>query len=180
MDSVEAFLRQWSVRCFYHFTDTRNLSSIARHGLLSWAELTRRGIAVPAPGGNDWSRDADALAGMDRYVHLCLAPNHPMEYIARVQDKRIQESRFLRIAPEVLYTAGAAFTAGVSNRRGVDRVEIAQASREMKHLDAIYCARQEGWWQDRAFLERLRAAEKYELLIPDHIPVKQILDFRNG
>jgi hypothetical protein len=89
------FLQRFGITSFYHFTDTRNLPSIKAHGgLLPWSQI--RGNVV-APGGNDWSHDADAIKGQDNYVHLCFLPEHPMEFVAR-KDGRIQESRFLRSA----------------------------------------------------------------------------------
>jgi hypothetical protein len=64
----------------YHFTDRRNLDLIRQHGgLHPMADLGKRGVKVPAPGGNEWSRDADGLKGMERYVHLCFRSHHPME-----------------------------------------------------------------------------------------------------
>jgi hypothetical protein len=56
----------WS---FYHFTDARNLSSIRQYGILSMREIRQRGLIV-APGGNNWSIEADQRSGMDAYVHL--------------------------------------------------------------------------------------------------------------
>src|SRR5260370_4560046 len=66
----------------YHFTDRQNLPLIQKlGGLYPPSQLEARGIQIPAPGGNQWSRDADKMSGMDRYVHLCFRPNHPMEYL---------------------------------------------------------------------------------------------------
>src|SRR5205809_5283998 len=68
----------------YHFTDRRNLPLIRDlGGLYPLAELVRKGVDVPAPGGNEWSRDADGMRGMDQYVHLCFRSTHPMAFIAR-------------------------------------------------------------------------------------------------
>ncbi|MBA3243069.1 MAG: DUF4433 domain-containing protein [Acidobacteria bacterium] len=61
---------------FYHFTDTRNLASIAKYGLLSLRQLSDRGIKVAAPGGNEWSHDADRHKGLDDHVHLCFMDEH--------------------------------------------------------------------------------------------------------
>ena len=77
----------------YHFTDRRNLDSIrAQGGLYPLSDLVNRGVNIAAPGGNQWSRDADEPKGMGRYVHLCFRSNHPMEYQAR-QDGRIEEEK---------------------------------------------------------------------------------------
>jgi RNA:NAD 2'-phosphotransferase (TPT1/KptA family) len=102
--------------CFYHFTDTRNLPSIRNHGLLSTRKLEELGIEIAAPGGNDWSRDADRMKGMDAFVHLCLMRNHGMEHGAR-HDGRIKESIFLQIEPQVLRLPGVKVTLDVANNR---------------------------------------------------------------
>ncbi len=57
-------------RTLYHFTDRRNLDLVREHGLLSKAELARRGLNSLAPGGNEWSIDADAAKGLTNYVNL--------------------------------------------------------------------------------------------------------------
>lgn len=98
----------------YHFTDRRNLRLIRKHGgLYPMSKLKKKGIAVPAPGGNQWSQDADGLKGMADYVHLCFRPNHPMEFRARA-DGRTEDSIFLEIHPDVMYWKGVRFTSDVS------------------------------------------------------------------
>jgi len=68
--TADEFIKQFGVKCLFHFTDLRNLSSIAEQGLLRLAELRRRSVCVVAPGGNPWSHDADTRLGLDKYVHL--------------------------------------------------------------------------------------------------------------
>jgi len=102
-----------------------------------------------------------------------------MEYRA-VQDKRIERSCFLRIAPDVLHSIGAVFTADISNKSGVDTIEVPMASKDLGDLDTIYGDKPDRWWKNEEFLTRLRRAEKYELLVPNHIPAQQILNFRDG
>ncbi|WP_064697204.1 DarT ssDNA thymidine ADP-ribosyltransferase family protein [Rhizobium aegyptiacum] len=154
----------------YHFTDRRNLQLIRDNGgLYPLAELDRRGVKVPAPGGNDWSRDADAAKGMGNYVHLCFRNNHPMEHVAR-QEGRITDTIFLRISPSVLQFEGVRFTNDVSNKSGVESVPIAEAA---PHIDfqVLYT-----WtdWKDPAIKQRLQQAEKYEVLVPTLIPLNLI------
>jgi hypothetical protein len=93
-----------------HFTDRRNLDLIRRlGGLYPLAELRRRAGAVPAPGGNEWSWDADQYKGFDEYVHLCFRAVHPMEHAARA-DGRIADSIFLMVHADVLQWDGVLFT----------------------------------------------------------------------
>lgn len=105
----------------YHFTDRKNLDSIrAQAGLHPLSDLTKRGVGIPAPGGNQWSRDADALKGMGNYVH-------PMEFLAR-QEGRIGDTVFLEIHPSVMQFPGVMFTPNVSNKTGVETIPIAKAA----------------------------------------------------
>lgn len=94
----------------YHFTDPSNLDSIARHGLLSWPELLRRGIAH-RPASTDYSRELDRRRSLEDYIHLCLEPDlHPMAHRA-VAEGRVRavcwlaiEHDALREAEHVLYS----------------------------------------------------------------------------
>src|SRR4051794_21194092 len=104
-------------RTFYHFTDSRNVPSIRKHGLLSMRKIRALGLGV-APGGNEWSLEADQRVGMDAYVHLCWKDNNAMEYLAR-QDKRIETAVYFQIDPDVIHTAGTLVTADVANKAGV-------------------------------------------------------------
>ena len=104
------------VRELWHFTDKRNLASIRAHdGLRSLRWLQSNGIKIPAPGGNDWSHDADRRNNLDRFVHLCFFPNHPMCYVAQ-NDGRIGDVAWLRVNVAVFDLHGIQLTAGVSNK----------------------------------------------------------------
>lgn len=162
----QQLIREFGIRNLFHFTDLRNLDSIRQHGLLSWRELRARGISPAAPGGNDWSHDADERRSLDRYVHLCLFSEHPMEYVAR-QDGRIQQSTFLKISPDVLSIPGVLFTDGVANRSGVEPMDLAAAA-AILDFEAIYRRLD---WRDPAVQERRQTAKKYEVLVPNLVPV---------
>lgn len=162
IDSLE------KIPVLYHFTDRRNLDLIRKHGgLHPRADLMNLKVEVPAPGGNQWSQDADEVKGMGRYVHLCFRNNHPMEYLAR-QDGRITDSIFLEIHPSVLQFEGVRFTADVSNKSGVDSVPIADA---LIDYEVLYTRTK---WSDPAIQRRLTQAEKYEVLVPCCIPLIHI------
>ena len=162
------FLRKFGITCFYHFTDTRNLASIRAHGgLLPWAHIKGQ---VPAPGGNDWSHDADALKGQDQFVHLCFLPEHPMEFVAK-RDGRILESRFLRIDSSIIHTPGIQFCPDVGNKAGVPMLGLADA---VSQMDFDIIAPAHNRWLDPPLFERKKAACKYELLVPCKIPLALI------
>lgn len=166
-----------TIRNLFHFTDRRNLPSIKETGgLFSYAQLIEIGIEIPAPGGNEWSHEADAYKGMDRYVHLCFRPTHPMEHVARVEG-RIVSSIFLSIHTDALQIAGVRFTGGVSNKTDVETHSIEDAM-GIIDFDMLYG----GWkdWNDPDIQARLQRVEKYEILVPDHVPFNLIPNFPNG
>jgi ssDNA thymidine ADP-ribosyltransferase, DarT len=160
----------------YHFTDTRNLPSIRElGGLYSLAMLEDMGVEIPAAGGNEWSHDADHRNGLDEYVHLCFRHKHPMEWAAK-QDGRIKESIFLQIRLEVLKRDGVVYTPDVSNKSGVDICSLDDA-RKLIDLEVLY-----SWtdWKDPKIKERLKLAEKCEILVPNHIPIRLIRNMPDG
>jgi hypothetical protein len=160
--------------CLYHFTDRRNLAGIRQHGLLSMQRVKLLEAPLVAPGGNDWSIDADAHCGMDKYVHLCFCDNHPMEYLAR-SEGRLESTVFLRINPEILNVAGVLLTNAVSNKSGV---VPATPEKMLGSLDlgVIY---QRMDWRLPDVMERLKAARLYEILVPNCVPPEMILNL-NG
>lgn len=154
----------------YHFTDTRNLPLIKQHdGIYPMGDLKRGKVTIPAPGGNQWSQDADARSKMDEYVHLCFKSQHPMEYLAR-QDGRIVDSIFLKIDPSVLLLPGVKFSNGVSNSSDAAICSIEEA-RSMIDFQVLYTKTK---WSDPAIQQRLAHAEKCEILVPHRIPVSLI------
>lgn len=164
------------IKQLYHFTDRRNISLIRElGGLYSLAFLKLFGIEIPAPGGNDWSQQEDCRLGMDKYVHLCFRNNHPMEHIAK-NDGRIQSSIFLNINPIVLQKPGVLFTEEVANKSGCTRYTIEQAEKIID-FEVLY---QRTDWNDSSIQSRLKKVEKYEILVPDTIPMKLIRNISNG
>ncbi len=175
MSAIDPFL-QYSVTAFYHFTDRRNLVQIRESGgLYSFAELQRRGIHIEAPGGNQWSHDADAFKHLDRYVHLCFKPNHPMEYALR-QEGRIQDSIFLEIHPDILKKPGIMFSPDVANKSGVPILPLENAY-ELIDFEVLYKRTN---WKDEKIQARRAGAEKCEILVPDHIPLAYLGNLPNG
>jgi ssDNA thymidine ADP-ribosyltransferase, DarT len=165
-DHVAKGVRQTT---FFHFTDTRNLDLIKKHGILSRRKLREMCIDIPAPGGNQWSRDAADRLELDRYVSLCLTPSHPMEFLAR-KGGQIKEATYLPIRPDIIKAKGVMMTGGVSNKSGI----VPEAPGEVLEkldIEAIYRPQ----WGDRSFIERLKVAEKFEILVPDQVPVDYIL-----
>jgi hypothetical protein len=164
------------VTSLYHFTDRRNLPSIRQlGGLFSLAKLKEKGAESLVTGGNDWSHEADTRVGMDRYVHLCLRPTHPMEFRAR-EDGRIKDTIFLQIHPEVLDWPGVRYTPDVSNKAGVTHYSIEEA-KQLIDFEVLFTRTD---WRSPSIQHRLQQAEKSEILVPDHIPLTLIRNIPNG
>lgn len=173
-DTCDDPLKQ--ITLLYHFTDRRNLLAIREHGgLYPMTKLRRKRIDVVAPGGNQWSQDADGIKGMDAYVHLCFRNNHPMEYLAR-KEGRIGDTIFLQIHPDVLTWNGVLFTDDVANKAGVETHNIDEA-REIIDFEVLYTRTN---WSDPEIQARLKQAEKYEILVPKKIPLEMIRNLPNG
>jgi ssDNA thymidine ADP-ribosyltransferase, DarT len=156
-------------RHFFHFTDTRNLPSIRQHGLLSMAQL-RTGVgSLVAAGGNDWSFEADRRSGMDRYVHLCFFNEHPMEWLAR-QENRIESTTFLQVIPSILGLPGVLITDAVSNKADVLPLPANEMIGKLD-LEVIY---QRTDWRDKMVQQRLKIARRYEVLVPNQVALEYV------
>lgn len=167
---------KYHIASLYHFTDLRNLPLIRQlGGLYSLEKLTEMGVKIPNPGGNDWSHEADAAKGMDRFVHLCFKANHPMEFCAR-EAGRIGASIFLQIHPEVLSWEGTMFSDGVANKSGVG-IHSMEDAKKLIDFEVLYRRTN---WGDPAIQQRLQHAEKSEILVPNYIPLKFIRNLPNG
>ena len=156
--------------CFYHFTDRQNLHSIRQlGGILCTKALRARGIDIPRPGGNDVSMDADERFGVDAYVHLCFTSGHPMVSHA-VSAGRITDIVWLRIDPTILLIQNVMITNEVANKRGVILNQAATALAELD-LEVIYTRTN---WSDPVINKRLQAADKYEVLVPNIVPLEYV------
>lgn len=164
----------------YHFTDTKNLDSIRQHGaLFSLEQTVKRGITITAPGGDANSQLSDRSNGMDRYVHLCLRHAHPMEYRARTEG-RIQQSVFIPVKAAVLDLPGVRFVPGMSNTRGISPLAIDEAIEQGQFAPSDLVALYDwtDWGVGDNYSRRVRA-EKFEIIVPDMIPL-ELLDLLNG
>lgn len=156
----------------YHFTDSRNITRIKEcGGLFSYRELSNSMLDGIVCGGNDWSHDADNISGVDDYVHLCFTTNHPMEYLAR-QEGRIRETCWICVHRDVLRIKGVRFTNDVANKAGVTLLTNNEAVNELDH-EAIFTFIDFGIGNNQ---QRKQIAEKYEILIPGHIPLQYLVN----
>lgn len=171
IDALIQIIKNSTQHCYlYHFTDEANFPSIAQKGLLSKARMREENCWPPlATGGNELSHNLDTACGIDRYVSLCFTRNHPMKYLAQ-RDGRLPNPRYLGIFPDVLKIDGAKISFGVANATGVRIASVSEAIPELD-TEVIYSRTN---WSDPAIQQRLQAAEKFEILIPDHVPKAMI------
>lgn len=168
-------LKRYNVSVLWHFTDERNLPSIRANGLLSWAETVKLGLVVPAPGGNDWSHQADQISGVDNYVHLAFIRNHPMLYVAK-NDGRITKPIWVEIDAGVLDLPGVRYTNDVANKAGVPLLDSQQAKSNVD-FESLYTFMD---WREEDNKNRRLCAEKSEVLVPVAVPINYIRGFHNG
>lgn len=126
------------------------------------------GVQVPAPGGNQLSLDEDRRTGMDGYVHLCMTTSHPMAYVAR-QDGRIKDIVWIKVNPHVIKLPGVMLTDVVSNSAACKPFPATEIDR--LDLEVLYTRTD---WRDPAVHARLKLAEKYEVLVPNHIHLNDL------
>jgi hypothetical protein len=167
------FITRFRPFAFFHFTDTRNLFSIRKHGLCSLSEIERRNIPVAAYGGNPLSQRLDWEMGRAIYVHLCFHPEHPMEYRAK-EEKRVDKTVFIRVSREVLRLDGIKFTSEVANSSSSKLLTLDQAVESMD-FPVIFDRTN---WSDPDINRRRQITKKYEILVPISIP-PEFLEFPN-
>ena len=68
------------------------------------------------------------------------------------------------------------FTDDVSNKSGVEIYTIEEA-KKIIDFPVLYTRTD---WNDPEIQMRLQQAEKYEILVPDHIPLEYIRNIPNG
>lgn len=167
---VAAIKRSTHSRHIYHFTDKSNVPLMRQHGLLSKNAMRGKGIwPPPRPSGNQWSWDEDDRLGISDYVSLAMTRNHPMSYAAK-KDGRIADPIYIGIAPDILLKEGVLFAADIANKAGVARVPLRDAVENID-VEVLYA-----WtdWRKSEIKERLRAAKRYEILVPQGIGLEMI------
>lgn len=173
---MQSIIKKYKFDGVWHFTDKSNLDLIIKNqGLHSLGSLKRKGIAIPAPGGNQWSHDADELKGVQDYVHLAFLDDHPMLYTAKL-DGRIKEPIWLKIDASILLSPEVRFTSDVSNKTGVQILTPDEALQSID-FDVLFTYMD---WKDPDVQARRRLALKSEILIPEYVPLDKILGKKNG
>lgn len=122
-------------------------------------------------GGNEDSLQLDLDKGLDDYVHLCLTPHHPMEYLSKKRGSII-ESRFLKIDLTALDVEDVKACTMVSTKEGAEIIDIKDFWQQIDW---------EAWtkyWNDSSIIGTEEDDDleicKVEILVPKHIANKFI------
>ena len=75
-------LRAQGIRNLYHFTDSTNLASIRKLGLMSASELLNSDISSKM-NSDETSRKMDADTGLGHFVRLSFCARNPMMFVAK-------------------------------------------------------------------------------------------------
>lgn len=173
---MKDLLSKYGKNGIWHFTDQSNLQSIIDNGgLLSLAEANKRGVRIAAPGGNQWSHDADRLNGVDDYVHLAFLDEHPMLHYTRT-DGRTPNPIWLKISIDILDAYGVRYTTDVSNKAGIPLLSPEEARDAIDH-QVMFTYMD---WRDPEVRQRRKLAIKGEILIPKTVPINLIIEQKNG
>lgn len=148
----------------YHFTDVANFPQIKKHGLLSKNRMRQQCFWPDRPSGNQWSWDADDNKGISNYVSLCFTREHPMCHIAKGEG-RITKPYYIAICPSVLRIEGVLLALDIANKAEVKLESINDA---LNTIDREVLYHYTDWKKPDVQL-RLKAARKYEILVPNQV-----------
>lgn len=152
-------------RFLYHFSDEANFHSIGGRGLVSKATMRAENWWPDAPGGNALSWSLDTHRGIDPYVSLCLTTNHSMKSFAE-RDGRLKNARYLAISPRVLKIPETKVSFGIANSNDAEILTLDAALGKLD-TEVLYTRTN---WSDPSIQQRLRGAERIEVLVPNAVP----------
>lgn len=149
----------------YHFTERANVPSLKKHGILSLREIHARGLAAATKFcSSAESRSIDQKRGLDQYVRLCFAHEHPMEYRARERGDMV-DPVFVHVDVGVLDLPDVLVASGVPYQAGVQIYPLEEAI-ETLDFEVLFT-----WmdWHVPEISHRRQSALKYEILIPKRV-----------
>ena len=153
-------------RYLYHFTETTNLESIKGNGLLSLEKIEAAKFTNIKYMSSVDSRTIDKYKKLHRYVHLCLYPEHPMEFAKRWAGESDATS-WIKVNPDVVLQPGVLFSAKMSNANDAEIKALADIGKSDFDYGVVFKFAD---WSDPDIRDRLQKTKKYEILIPDSIP----------
>lgn len=157
----------------YHFTDRDNLESIIKYGgLYSWADCQDKGITIPKPGGGELSRSLDKRDGLEHYVRVSFAHDHPMMYVAMNED-RISNPVILEIDVEAALWEETLYSDRNATRNG------ANVGGTLEDLKAVRFGLFNRLRRYFDLDDEAKMLYQAEVLIKDFIPLKYITNIGN-
>lgn len=173
---MKMVLKKYKFDVVWHFTDRSNLELIVQQeGLFSLAQIERRRIIIPNPGGNEWSHNADKMQGVHDYVHLAFVDDYPMLFWAK-QDGRIPDPIWLKIDSSIILEKEVRFCTEVSNKSGAAILDPKEAAKRID-FEVLFTYMN---WRDPEIQARRQTAIKSEILVPGFVPIEKILGYKNG
>lgn len=159
----------------WHFTDKSNLVSIEKYGLLSLDIIIKEDIYVSCYGADELSHKLDRNRGLDKFVHLSLIREHPMQYV-KTRDGEIPDPIWLEIDASVLFENQSIFSDRVANSNTAKLYEINDLD-QVIDLEVLWGRTN---WSDPIIQERRKIAKKSELMVANRIDINKILGVYNG
>jgi len=157
-------------RSLFHFTERANLPHIRKYGLLSLREIVNKGLVDVQYCSSENSRRTDRTKGLDDYVHLCLYPDHPMQF-AKSYSGDLKDCAWLKVSPDIILEKGVLFCSIMSNSNDAEVIPISDIT--LKEFDADIVLKFQDW-SDTEIRNRLDITKKYEILVPKRIPLELI------
>lgn len=130
----------------FHFTDSRNIPSIRKYGLLSWKRLVNRNI-VHWPASSDDSRKLDARSNLEDYIRLCIRREHPMATLA-LYEGRIKDYVWLEISDAVTQWTATIFSSdnAVAKRATINSDPLTALNSKSKQAEVLISNRLDPKW----------------------------------
>ncbi len=171
-EDYQKVLEEGRITKLYHFTDMDNLASIIENGgLYSWADCDDKGIKIAKPGGSSQSRSLDKRDGLEHYVRLSFADDHPMKYVA-MNEGRISNPVVLEIDLETALWEDSLFADRNATKTGAQKGgnldDLKNVRFSLFHFRRYFDLSEEGKMYYQA-----------EVLVKNFIPLKYIKNIGN-
>ncbi len=154
-------LKKNGINSVWHFTDERNIDSIARYGILSLHELDKSRISAYC-GADGLSHSLDRNRGLHKYVHLAFINDHPMFYSAKKRGSIVYPV-WIELDLSILHDKKTKFSDEVASKSGAGIYDIDLVDQK---IDFAKMA-------DEDFEVR-KNAKKAEILVPAKIETRYI------
>lgn len=167
-EEFKKIVDKFNITKLYHFTDEKNLPSIIKNGgLYSWWYCECNGIVIPAPGGNDLSRDLDSRDNLENHVRLNFNNSPPMLHILKAKG-RIVNPLILEIDPSVIYWETTKFSNENATHNGAF---VGSNLSDFNKIDLNLAKQKYKSYEHTDMQKRLNQAE---VMVEEHIPIKFI------